>query len=531
MTLNSSGPISLGGTTAGVSIEKELGGSGTTQISLNDTNVRTLAGVASGAITMPTNFYGKSSTTYYIGVVATAKTGDHNNQTYGMVIDSSGNLFVGGEYGNGGYGQLAIYKFTASTGAYISTFGYGGNSSSFWNTCGATNQLSICGTNIYVAAAARNSAAQNRIQGLTFTTSGTATTPKFYFRQNYPYCGSSGNSENTSFIVKKPNGNLLIGSILYSCTPACCCSVDSHFFPGVVDYNTSSSTASWALYYSTPGGANYYPYPTGATVDSSNNTYFSTNNIIGFSNWGLAKFTNTGSISWSKAYSYNSTIGSSCANPSVSSSGTYLYLGLAAGSVMSINSSSGAVNWCKSLLINGYSSSAIAQDSSGNVYFATGKDGVISGTNSNYLYIGKINSSGTVQWINQLRPTGSTLGGVQHYFYNPGTFGPYIKLDSNYLYLSVTTNFTDGSANNYRPLIYMALPLDGSHTSASTITVTAGSASYSFTYESSSVSMSSISITVSNTPGSWSSSGTGSSSTPTYGGVNTGTLETGVQTI
>ena len=61
MTLNASGPISLAGTTAGQSIEIELGGTGTTQISLNCTSVRTLAGVPSGAITMPTNFYGKAN--------------------------------------------------------------------------------------------------------------------------------------------------------------------------------------------------------------------------------------------------------------------------------------------------------------------------------------------------------------------------------------------------------------------------------------------------------------------------------------
>ena len=61
MTLNATGPISLAGTTAGQSIEIELGGTGTTQISLNCTSVRTLAGVPSGAIIMPTNFYGKSN--------------------------------------------------------------------------------------------------------------------------------------------------------------------------------------------------------------------------------------------------------------------------------------------------------------------------------------------------------------------------------------------------------------------------------------------------------------------------------------
>lgn len=61
MALNSSGPISIAGTTAGVSIQKELGGTGTAQMSLNCATVRTLAGVPSGAIIMPTNFYGKSS--------------------------------------------------------------------------------------------------------------------------------------------------------------------------------------------------------------------------------------------------------------------------------------------------------------------------------------------------------------------------------------------------------------------------------------------------------------------------------------
>ncbi len=59
MALNGSGPISLIGATAGQSIQQELGLSG--QISLLDSAVRTLAGVPTGSVTMPTNFYGKSS--------------------------------------------------------------------------------------------------------------------------------------------------------------------------------------------------------------------------------------------------------------------------------------------------------------------------------------------------------------------------------------------------------------------------------------------------------------------------------------
>ena len=63
MTLNSSGPISLGGSTSGQSINLELGQGASTQVSLNDANVRTLAGVASGQISMPANFWGKSTST------------------------------------------------------------------------------------------------------------------------------------------------------------------------------------------------------------------------------------------------------------------------------------------------------------------------------------------------------------------------------------------------------------------------------------------------------------------------------------
>ena len=60
MALNASGQISMAGSTVGQSIELELGGNGTTTISLNDTNARTLAGIASGSISLA-DFYGKST--------------------------------------------------------------------------------------------------------------------------------------------------------------------------------------------------------------------------------------------------------------------------------------------------------------------------------------------------------------------------------------------------------------------------------------------------------------------------------------
>ena len=60
MALNSTGPISLGGGTTGQSVNLELGKGATDTISMNDSNVRTLAGVATGPISF-NNFYGKSN--------------------------------------------------------------------------------------------------------------------------------------------------------------------------------------------------------------------------------------------------------------------------------------------------------------------------------------------------------------------------------------------------------------------------------------------------------------------------------------
>lgn len=62
MALNTSGPISLAGPIAGQSIALTILQSPTGQISLNDTNVRTLSGVTTpnSQITMPSDFYGKA---------------------------------------------------------------------------------------------------------------------------------------------------------------------------------------------------------------------------------------------------------------------------------------------------------------------------------------------------------------------------------------------------------------------------------------------------------------------------------------
>jgi hypothetical protein len=63
MALNASGALSLGGSTTGQSVNLELGKAATATITMNDTDLRSLFGVASGQISMSSG-YGKSSYAY-----------------------------------------------------------------------------------------------------------------------------------------------------------------------------------------------------------------------------------------------------------------------------------------------------------------------------------------------------------------------------------------------------------------------------------------------------------------------------------
>lgn len=130
MALNSSGPISLAGSTAGQSIALELSQSATGTISLNDTAVRNLAGVPSGAITMPTNFWGKSSLAGYFGVYQGPSPISASNRASARTmhfLDSSDNLFANLAWQNVSgwrYAQISS-NFTLNTTNYYLTSNFG----------------------------------------------------------------------------------------------------------------------------------------------------------------------------------------------------------------------------------------------------------------------------------------------------------------------------------------------------------------------------------------------------------------------
>jgi hypothetical protein len=132
MTLNASGPLSLGGATVGQSINLELGQSATATASINATNFRTLAGVASGQISI-SNFYGKSNAVgwaLYIGQRGTISSNQQGQylQNYNWALTSAG--IATNISGNGG-NQVGIQTFNsggARTGSYNITGGNPPNS-------------------------------------------------------------------------------------------------------------------------------------------------------------------------------------------------------------------------------------------------------------------------------------------------------------------------------------------------------------------------------------------------------------------
>lgn len=123
MPLNTSGPISLGGSTAGQSIALELGLSATGTISLNTASVRSLAGVPSGQIVMPTDFWGKS---FGRGLFAGGQGFANMNAINYVTIATVGNALDFGDLTVGRYyfGAGASTTRAIWGGGYPDTFPY-----------------------------------------------------------------------------------------------------------------------------------------------------------------------------------------------------------------------------------------------------------------------------------------------------------------------------------------------------------------------------------------------------------------------
>jgi hypothetical protein len=163
MALNSSGQISLNSGTSGesVTIEMGLGGSGTT-LNMLDASVRTLTGKATGAIVMPTDFYGKSIMDQYpfsnysftiagVGFVGGGPTGAPGKVKATMGVSSGSSVSV--TYG------LMLRAYWADSNGSTQTYGASRDvvfvsSSTNWNITDLTN-MGITYTDVRTTSATR----------------------------------------------------------------------------------------------------------------------------------------------------------------------------------------------------------------------------------------------------------------------------------------------------------------------------------------------------------------------------------------
>lgn len=156
MALNSSGQISLGGTTVGQSINLQIGNTATTQVSFNDTTVRSLSQVTTTNTTeiMPTDFYNKGANVSYIGTTinnnGTATTATFTSAAIGTA-DTNRTVFVVVRQSNGGTYALQPTGVTIGGNAATSLLGTGasGASVSIWAyklTTGTTANIVVTWT-------------------------------------------------------------------------------------------------------------------------------------------------------------------------------------------------------------------------------------------------------------------------------------------------------------------------------------------------------------------------------------------------
>jgi hypothetical protein len=271
MALNSSGPISLAGTTAGVSIENELGGNGTTQISLNDSSVRTLAGVASGAITMPTNFWGKSNFpgNYFVNSFTGSVTYNIALTTYAR-SDSSGNSYLFGQYQSSPF----FVKYD-STGAFV------------------TGKYALSGLtyfNFFHIDSSGNMYGANQLNPLTIIKYNSTGTLQWARYLNWSGAGTSG--QLISSVVGDSSGNIYIfGAYVLS----------SVYYTFVTKLDTTGATV-WTKVLSL-GSVGIYTAEAG--VDASGNLWIlsaTQNNALTYSTI-ITKLDSTGAIIWSKIIS------------------------------------------------------------------------------------------------------------------------------------------------------------------------------------------------------------------------------------
>lgn len=379
MALNGSGPISIGGATAGQSINLELGRAATATSNLNETGLRTLAGIASGAISL-SNFWGKSS---YLTDISRILWGGNNDAALSVVVDDSGNIYLVGHTNSMGFGSYD---------GFIAKLSSSGNLQ--W---------------------------QKHV--------GTSGIDYFY----YAFHDSSGNiyiSTYTNRIVKMNSAGNILWQKTYTVGVSSVSSRVISVDPSDVPWFATSYSTVFALLKLNPStgavsethtllvGGSLTVSTYGCCVDSSGNIYaagtcFDYSVLVGksTSNYRKAfvfKYNSSGVLQWQRALRADSTH-QYFYSVAVDSSGNVFTCGDTAGKFhLSKWNSSGTLQWQR-YLGNGVAR-AVAVDATGNVYVGGSSTSIITGTVG---LIAKYNTSGTIQWQRRVGPTVTDVNDIK----------------------------------------------------------------------------------------------------------------------
>ena len=429
MTLNSSGPISLGGSTTGQSINLELGFSATALASINSTSFRTLAAVASGQISL-SNFYGKSNATYWFATFAPS------TMTFlaGHAVNpSNGNIILVLNTSNGATKYSTVYKISPSGSVTSNNSVYSNSGAFMQGQAGGT--LAASGPSFALDASCNVYGTTSQIPGFNKYITNSNTFGFFY---------SVNGNQNLNLMLTD-------GTYYYMPKPryfGCCCGCHNSGFI----YYTCGGTISGSTFSNfTSSDPAYMAY------DGYSSFYLSTQSGI------MTKFYRTSSV-WEYGMPGNADTRAVAANATYMGYISYAtYLGISniasASStvkptvVYAVTISNGSYN-------TSYTICGVTIDSSNNVYFVQQTP-----TSGNYGFIvTKVNSSGTLQWQRKF----TTSANIQSFT---------VSSKGSYLYVSwaVAASPTGAQLIQY--------PTDGSKTGTYTaggisVTISAGTCTY-----------------------------------------------------
>lgn len=389
MTLNATGPISLGGSVTGESIAIEVEQGPTNVISMNDTAVRKLGGTTSGAITVPLNFWGRSYHAYFYTMFV--KSGASLNIT-AMTIDSSGyGALLGASYVSGAtpdivFDRIGFDDVGNSTGGTNSTHAYYATQYNGWTTAAIDSSGNVYAFNpkALVIFKFNSSGAFTSICGLNSTGGLSFTWPGMIL------------GITTSQVMTDSLGNVYVSQQLLT--------IGTTTYLGAIIKLNSSFVIQEAYAMESISGSTSSITPQNA--GASSNTY-STEKLWGYSVQRTISGSNYAYMyiqSGTKRYEFSRNFGTgSVTNIYVqdmcfNSTGTVIYVAFEEQNgnqyIAKIDHAAGAVSWIKQITTGSIYRVCIAMDSSDNLYIAYGNGGA---TVWNTI-IAKVNSSDVVQW-------------------------------------------------------------------------------------------------------------------------------------